>query len=83
MIPTEREDAPAGQQIEITVVVFIVEIRSLAAHVPFVEADRAQHADEYRIHMPGVQIVLAALLAIEPFEEVGVHSFRRRVSGFS
>ena len=73
MISAQREDAPAGQQIQIPVAVFVVKIRSFAAHIAFVEANCPQHVDENRIDVACMQIVLAALLAVEPFEEVGVH----------
>ena len=73
MIPPQREHAPAGQQVEVFVPLLVPQVRPFAADVALVEADRAQHLDERRVNVIRVQVVLAALVLIEPAEKIGVH----------
>jgi len=73
VIAAEREDAPAGEQVEVFVAVGVPQVAAFAARVGFIEADRAEHFDEGRIDVLGMQVVLAALLLVEPLEEIGFH----------
>src|SRR5579885_1429430 len=64
MVATKAEDAVAGEKIQITVALAVVEILTLGALIDLVEADGAQNADELRVDMTFVQrVVLAPSLA--------------------
>ena len=72
MIPAQRKDAPAGEQVEIFVPRGIPEIAPFAADVALVEADGAEHLDKRGVDVLGVQVVGAVAVLVEISEKVCV-----------
>jgi hypothetical protein len=58
VIPSEREDAPAGEQIEILVALRVEEVRPARFGVGDVVADRLQHLHDLPVQIAIVQLVL-------------------------
>ncbi len=73
MIAAQREDAPAGQQIEIFVPVGVPEIAPFAADVTPVEPDGPKHLHECRVHMFGVKVIFTSAMLFEPCDKVFMH----------
>ena len=74
MISPQRENAPAGEEIEILGSVFVPEIASLAADVLTVKTDGPQDLDESRIQMLGMQVKAAPAVLLQPLHEILVHT---------
>ncbi len=72
VVAAECEDAPAGEEVEVFVVVLVEEVGALAAGVGFVEADGAEHFHEGGVDVLVVEVVLLAGVLGEPVGEVGV-----------
>jgi hypothetical protein len=73
VVSPQREDAPAGEQIEVLVSVGVPEVAAFAADVGFIEADRLEHLDERGVDMVGVQVVLPPTVLLQPLEKIVVH----------
>ena len=72
MIATEREYSPAGEEVEVTPALLVVQIRPFAPDIPPVETDGPQHPHKHGINVPGMQLILAALLLVQPVEKIGI-----------
>src|SRR5580704_18084063 len=73
MISSQCEHSPARQKIEVPVTFGIEKPRAFSTNVVLIETDGPDHRYKRGINMALVQFVLAALLAVEPFEKFWVH----------
>ncbi len=81
MVAAECEDAPAGEEVEIFVSLFVPEVAAFAADVLLVEADGAEHFDEGGVEVLLMKIEALSLKLLKPGGKIVVHvqrtSFRR------
>ena len=73
MATPEREDAEAGQEVEIALAAAVVQVRAFAAHVETVESERLQHLHELRVEVLVVKAEILPLAGLDQRAELEGH----------